>query len=289
MASDGARWLAPGAALLGLVIALGGALLGGATRLSTAPSEAIAVADDVIISREDYARALSALEADKRSPLTEADRALALQRLIEEELLVRRGIALDLAATDPTVRRALAQAMAQFASAEAMNRPNPDDATLQKFLSERPMLLNQKSDMRVRLALMPATAADRIGAFGAALRAGANFDDAAKAANAEPADVPDAVLSPADLTARAGPSVRAAAAALQPGEAAGPITLGEQVGFVLLVERRDPPARDFASLRPAVLEAWRQDQEARALDAYLADLRRQAKIIYAPDAPKAAK
>lgn len=286
--ADRSRWLALAAALIGVGVAMASALFGN-SGASGMPNDAIARADDALISRADYARALQVVEADKRSPLTDDDRARTLQRLIEEELLVRRGLALDLAASDPSVRRALAQAMAQFAAAQAARTPAPNDAALQKYLAERPQLIAQHSDQRIRLVLLPADASDKIATMAASLRGGARFDDAAKAAGAAESGAPDAFLAPADLAARAGPSVRDAAAALTPGQSAGPIPMGAQVGFVQLIARRAPPARDFATLRPIVAEAWRQEQESQALDAYLAQLKRAAKISYAPDAPRPEK
>jgi hypothetical protein len=286
--ADRTHWLAAAAALAGIAAAMASALFGGAGA-SSVPKAAIAIANDAPISREDYARALSVIEADKRSPLTDEDRARALQRLIEEELLVRRGIALDLAASDPSVRRALAQAMAQFAAAQAARTLAPSDATLQKFLADRPLLLARQSDQRIRFVMLPAEAVERIASMTTSLRGGMDFAAAATAAGAVDADVPDGFLAPADLAARAGPSVRDAVAALKPGEAAGPIKLGAQIGFVQLIARREPPARGFAAVRATVAEAWRQEQESQALDSYLAQLKRDARIVYAPDAPRPAK
>ncbi|MFZ4068684.1 MAG: peptidylprolyl isomerase [Caulobacterales bacterium] len=283
--ADRSRWLALAAALAGVTAAMASALFAG-PGAGAVTKGAVALANDAPISREDYARALSVIEADKRSPLTEEDRARALQRLIEEELLVRRGIALDLAASDPSVRRALAQAMAQFAAAQAARAAAPDDATLQTFLSERPQLLARQSDQRIRFVVLPAAASDKIAAMVTSLRSGMDFAAAAKAAGAVDGGAPDGFLAPADLAARAGPSVRDAVAALAPGQAAGPIPLGAQVGFVQLVARRDPPARDFAAVRATVAEAWRQEQESQALETYLAQLKRDARIVYAPDAPR---
>lgn len=277
--------MALAAAVIGIGAAMASALVGGASP-GHVPAGAIALANDTPISREDFARALSVVEADKRSPLTDEDRARALQRLIEEELLVRRGIALDLAATDPSVRRALAQAMAQFAAAQAARTPPPDDAALQAFLKDRPQLIARQSDVRIRMVTLPKQAPAQIAAMVDALRRGDGFETAARTAGASPANVPDAFLAPADLTARAGPSVREAVAALEPGQAAGPIAMAEQVGFILLIARRDPSARDFAALRPLLAEAWRQEQESRALESYLAALKRDARIRYARDAPK---
>jgi parvulin-like peptidyl-prolyl isomerase len=82
--------------------------------------------------------------------------------------------------------------------------------------------------------------------------------------------------------------VRDAALALAPGEVAGPLDSGGVPTFVLLVERRAGPAPPFETVREVIAEEWRRRQAEAALDRYLSDLRRKAKIRYAPDAPPAA-
>ncbi len=68
---------------------------------------------------EAYERVLAALAADSRNPVDDADKRRLLDRLIDEELLVQRGLELGLASSDGAVRKAVAGAMIESIVAEA--------------------------------------------------------------------------------------------------------------------------------------------------------------------------
>ncbi len=279
------RLLALGA-VAGLAAALWGAL--GQPGIGRPDRDAIATVDGVTISRADYERALGALAADKRSPLTTADARRALERLVDEELLVRRGLDLGLGTSDLAVRKALVDAMVQFAAAEAAGR-EPADEELRKFYAERPELARAAPQLRVRVASFPSRDAARVEAMQHALRAGQGFDAAVAASGAEAVVVPDALLPAGKVADYVGPAVRDAAIALSPGEVTGPIDVGGVPTFVYLLDKRAGEVPPYEAVRDIVLEEWRRRAAENALDHYLAGLRRTAKIRYAPDAPPATR
>lgn len=270
---------AMGGLLVALAVALGAGLPGGV------PEDAVAVVGETPISREDLARALSAMEADKRNPLTDDDRALALRRLIEEEALVQRGIDLGVAAEDPSVRKAIVQAMVQFATSQALTE-KPSEAELRAFYAERPILFASAPQMRVAAIAAPAADAQRVGRLRDAIAAGQSLQQAARTLGEELAPVPDRRLSPADLRTYLGPTPAEAAFRLAPGQVAGPIEAGSAVVFVQVLERVDGAPPPFETVRDVVEAEWRRHREDGALDRYLAKLRAGADVRYAPDAPR---
>ena len=276
------RLLAVGATL-GLAAALWGAL--GQPGFGRPGRDAIATVEGVDVSRADYERALGALAADKRTPLTTADARRALDRLIDEELLVQRGLDLGLGTSDLAVRKAVVDAMVQFAAAGTAGR-KPDEDELRAFYAGRPGLVRTAPQVRVHVVSFPSGDRDSVEAMRAALRSGRDFDGAARSAGGEAVIVPDMLLPAQKLGDYAGPAVRDAAIALKPGEAAGPIDAGGVPTFVLSLDRRDGSAPPFEAVRDVVAEEWRRRQAEMALDQYLAGLRRTAKIRYASDAPQ---
>jgi parvulin-like peptidyl-prolyl isomerase len=275
------RLLAVGAAL-GLAAALWGAL--GQPGLGQPGRGAIATVNGVEVARDDYERALGALAADKRSPLTTADASRALGRLVDEELLVSRGLELGLGTSDLAVRKALVDAMVQFAAAEAAGR-KPSEEELREFYAGRPELARADPQVRVRVVSFPSRDPAQVEAMRTALRAGTSFDDAARATAADPVIVPDALLPVGKLANYAGPAVRDAALSLAPGEVGGPIDVGGVPTFVFLLDKRTSDVPAFESVRDLVAEEWRRRQAETALEHYLQGLRRTAKIRYADDAP----
>lgn len=96
------RILAVGA-LLGILL---GALniSGWITPTQPLSETSIASVNSTQIRLLEYQRAINMLASDKRSAITEQDRDLVLQRLIDEELLVQHGIDSGLIRSDLTVR-----------------------------------------------------------------------------------------------------------------------------------------------------------------------------------------
>jgi parvulin-like peptidyl-prolyl isomerase len=138
----------------------------------------------------------------------------------------------------------------------------------------------------VRVVSFPSRDAARVEAMRQALLGGAGFDDAARTSGAAPVQVPDTLLPPGKLADYAGPALRDAALALEPGDVAGPIDAGGVPSFVLLVDRTRPAPPAFEDVRPVVLEEWRRRQSERALAQYIESLRRSAAIEYSADAPR---
>ena len=274
--------LAIGAAA-GLAAALWGAL--GPPARDRVGNDVIATVNGVAIDRADYERALGSLVADKRSPLTPADSARVLANLVDEQLLVERGLDLGLGEQDIAVRKALIDAMIQFAVAGAAAR-EPDDGELRRYYAERPQLVQSDAELRVRVVSFPSRDAARVEAMRQALLGGATFAAASRDAGAEPVAVPDTLLPPGKLADYAGPAVRDAALAMTAGDVAGPLDVGGVPSFVLLVERTTPAAPPFEQVRDVVAEEWRRRQSEAALAQYIASLRRSAVIDYAPDAPR---
>lgn len=278
------QWLAPALGMVGLTVALLTAL--GPLRVEPERSaEGIAVVDGRAIPRATFDRAIAALEADKRNPVTDADRRVALSRLIDEELLTRRALDLGLAENEPTVRKALVDALIQLASVSEA-RPDPDDQELRRFYEGRPTLFAGESLSSVAVADFPATDTARSERMASLLRAGVAFDKAAAETGALPAAATLDLLSARKLTDYAGPTIAAAVRRLAAGEAAGPIAVGDRFVFVRVVARQDAPRPRFEDVREQTLDAWRRDARDRALESYLAGLRSRANITFAGDAPR---
>ena len=62
----------------------------------TLDSNTIATVNNALITRETYLRAIDRYNSDTKDALDKNDRAWVLQRLIEEELLVQRGLSLGI-------------------------------------------------------------------------------------------------------------------------------------------------------------------------------------------------
>jgi len=248
--------------------------------------DAIAVADGTPIARSVFDSAIEGLASAKRTPLTEAEKREALERIIDEELLLQRALELGLGESDPQSRKALVNAMLQFSIADASRR-TPSEAQLKAFYAERPRLIAPQPLLSVRGVSFSAQGEARARAFKAALDAGTGFDAAVKQAGAEGLLLPGGPVVPSKIAEYAGASVRDAALSLQPGQSIGPLAIANRLVFVHLVERTETPPPPLDAVRDIVLEEWQKRETEKAFAAYVEGLRRKARISYDAAAPKA--
>src|ERR1041384_5004522 len=95
------------------------------------PDETVAIVNQHPILRDAWLRAVAAVASEQSRELTAEDQRHILDRLIGEELLVQRGLALGLAEQDGRIRSELVQQVMR--SASAASAAEPDEATLRAF------------------------------------------------------------------------------------------------------------------------------------------------------------
>lgn len=110
---------------------------------------AIAVVNDQVISRAKYEAYLEALRTDGRRPLKDQSVAYILQRIIEEELLVQRGVEVGLLEKDQRTRAALVDAMITMTTTAAEARA-PSETELAAFFQDNIDYFTPTARLRVR-------------------------------------------------------------------------------------------------------------------------------------------
>jgi hypothetical protein len=269
-------------AALGTVLAAAGLSAPGEGRL---PPGVIALVNGESIREEDYARALDAIATDTRAALSEDDRRHALDRLIEEELLVQRGLDLGLARHDRRVRADLTQTVIDGIVSPAGDR-EPSDAELQQFYDANRDVFAGPGRLRVRQVFVRVTAPSdaaalaRAGQAAERLRKGESLA-AVQAALGDPplSPLPDAPLPPAKLRDYLGPTALRTALELGPGEVSDPVRSGTGYHILQVVERQTDSAPELAGIRPQVSAEWRRHAGEQALRAYLDEVRGQSTIV----------
>jgi parvulin-like peptidyl-prolyl isomerase len=280
-------------AAAGLALAAWSLVSGGPAESGSVPAGAVAVVNGAPIRLEDYLRLLDGLERDMRGPIDEARRRHVLDRMIEEELLVQRAIALGLARLDRKVRGELTSAVIQSVVAGAEDR-EPDESELRSFYEDNRAFFSLPPRLRVRqvfLRLPPrgrdeAAIRARAAEARSLLASGQPFDVVrAGFGDEEISPIPDTLLPPAKLREYVGPTALSAVLALEEGGFSEPVRSGVGLHVLQLVERepeRIPPFEDVAA---QVAAEWRRRAGDEALRAYLDELRDQADVTIAPDLP----
>lgn len=207
-----------------------------------------------------------------------------LLRMIDEELLIQRGIELGLYRSDPAARRAILSAVIASVTS-AGEAGEPDEAALRSHFEQNAGSFAPSERFAVDVVLVSdrgrsdAEAHGEAEAIASRLRGGedanallASYPYASALATAAPP------LPLESLARRAGPAAADAVAQLQPGEVSDPVR--DQAGYIVVAlrERWSAQATPFDEVRSEVRGAYQRQRREQALSDTLEALHRDADI-----------
>jgi len=252
------HWALAVGALSGGALVLLGALRDTAEPLP-AGSQIAAVVNGQPIPVADVEIALEAMSRDSRNPLPADAAARALDRLIDEELLFQRAIALDLPRTAPTLRRTIVMNMIDLS--QSMAQQNPDEAELRALFDANRALFAAQNRYRIRWESADSPAGERV---------------------RPAAHPPDRLLSATELRRYLGEDLTAALLSLTAGEQIGPLEQGERYHWLGVIGFSAAAPADFEANRARVEALWQERAAEAALEHYIATLRADADIRLQP-------
>lgn len=290
------------AVLLPTLAALIGAAVAGFGMLHAAPEPAavppgyVALVNDKGILLSDFQAQTASATGKPFAQTTRAERERVLHSMIDEELLVQRGMVLDLPETTNEVRDVMTAAVnAQIDAGTRGQQPN--DAQLLEFYQAHRLSYATPGSMTLRDLVLhvggyqdidQSTAQAETDAAEAIyqLRAGAAIDRVMQhfgLVDSGRADAGEALDFAAKL--HLGPKLYQVAETLTDGQVSDPVPDSDGV-HVLVMERRYPPrVADFTAVRGKVYSDYMDAAAKRAQEAGLKILRRDAQIIVAPGIP----
>ena len=276
-------WLAAGAAA-GVAAAAWG-LLGTDARSAGLPDGVIASVNGTLLYVDDYTRLIEGVESDTREPASPELRRRVLDRMIEEELLVQRGVELGLVESDRRVRADITQAMIQSIVVESEDE-KPTDGELRRFYDAEAGFFTQPGRVRAgQVFFRVAGTADEAARLARAQEAqrrlvgGEPLEQVrAELGDAEVSPIPDALLPPAKLREYVGPTALRAVMELAPGAISAPVRSGMGLHVFQLIEREEARVPPFEAVAESVRAEWVRRAGDRALRGYLDDLRESAEV-----------
>ena len=283
-------------ALAGLLIAALSALP--AQRRDIDESGAIAKINDRHIDRASFATAYQALLADKSKAPSDADRKLVLDRLIEEELLVQRGMEIGLLDGDAAVRKAIANAVIEFVMTQG-GQAQFSEAALRSYYAANKHLFTPADRLQVERIFVRRVDANgmpigndeslmrRLDAVRAALLQGEAFGDVKNRLGDELLpELPRTMLPRLKMYDYLGPDLTEKAGRLPEGGISDAIAAGEGWHFLHIVRQQASAPPAFEDIRPQIIDALRRSSDDAALRNYLVWLKSRADIVLADDAPQ---
>jgi parvulin-like peptidyl-prolyl isomerase len=280
------------AAVAGMVIA-GLSTFRPAPQILTVPAGYIALVNQKGILTSDFMVQTAAVTGRSFAETSAAERNKTLHDMIDEELLVQRGMSLDLPETTTEVRDVMTAAVNAQVDVATKAQP-PTEAELKAFYDAHRSDYSSVGTMQVRDLLL------RIGGYQNADQSTAQAEtDASEAlyqlrsgvavdhvmlhfgfVDSGRADAGEVLDFAAKL--HLGLKLFQAAGALSDGEISEPIVEVDGVHLLLMRHRRPPRVADFAGVRPKVYSDYTESAAKRAQEEELKILRRDAQILVAP-------
>ena len=276
--------------LLGAAIAAYGVLQGpdydrSIVSAEDLPEDVMALVYQNTITTEDYQRALAAFESDRRESAGPQERRHVIERLVDEELLVQRGIELQLPARDPRTRADLSAAVITLITeqAEASAAPSPED--LAKFYEDHQIRFTTPARYELTHVFFAVTS-ERSDAAAHTLATGAReqlVEGQPVVSDELAAPPPQGPLPAQTISDYLGPSVATSAAQLEIGEVSRPIRSFGGYHLFRLDDRIGGELQSFEDVEDLVREAYLRWVGDDALKRFLEGRRQQLDVVIAWD------
>lgn len=238
-------------------------------------ASAVARVNDINISRDDFDRAMQRLAPGDGSAAPPDAQAAVIEILVNDELLLQRGLELGMAQSDVTIRTAVVNSLIASVTAEA-DAASPTDEQLATYLAEHADRFSYTSRVAVRAWQTDDESIAQ--SFAAAVRTG-KHETTIDGMTRIP-DLPDALLTLDALRDYLGPGITAAVANMPANSSSVFARRGRWV-VVHVVEKETAVADDLAAIRNRVLIDYRRSLADEMLKTYLEELRERASISVA--------
>ena len=243
---------------------------------SSLPNDVIAIVNDKIIPSERYRTVIQLIENDKRDDLTEADRKMALDRIIEEELLVQYAYQNGFLEADDLLRKSIVRSVVDSIVEQSVS-VIPDEDELQDFYQDNLPVFTLDEQYRVVIL-----SSQNLLDIKTAKEIWQESYDIQKLEIDIPSirhlGIPSGFISKLRLGSLIGPLLRDVVLSLRIGETSKAIETIYGYTIVTLVDKKDKIIPEYSDIKEVVLQEYRRRQRENILEELLSDLRRQSDI-----------
>ena len=233
--------------------------------------------EDTSISMEKYLAQLEGLAKDKKSPISQKDKEYVLERMIEEELLIKRALDLGMLENNPIARGTIVQQMIKTIIAENM-RYEISDKELNKFFEENIGFFTKSSRLRIQQLYFSDEGTEN-SSFEDANRAydllisGSSFVEVSNLGSDSALKIPNSLMTLSKVREYIGPSLMNLARNLQPGTFSQPIKVPGGYKIIFLLEKELAGQPNLEQVRDVVLAEYSKRRDDNSLREYLENLK----------------
>ena len=243
---------------------------------SSLPDNIIATVNDKIIPSDKYQTIINLIQNDKRDELTKADREMALDRIIEEELLVQYAYKNGFLEADDLLRKSIVRSVVDSIVEQALSVV-PAEQDLLKFYE-----VNRQTfaiDEKYRVVILSSQNRSDIDEGKVIWQS--NYDLTLLRQtfkSIDRLDIPTGFISKIRLGTLIGPLLRDKVLSLQVGETSETLKTIYGYSIVTLVDKKDRVIPEFKEISEIVLQEYKRQQREEILEELLKDLKRQSDI-----------
>ena len=243
---------------------------------SSLPDNIIATVNDKIIPSDKYQTVINLIQNDKRDELTKADREMALDRIIEEELLVQYAYKNGFLEADDLLRKSIVRSVVDSIVEQALSVV-PAEQDLLKFYE-----VNRQTfaiDEKYRVVILSSQNRSDIDEGKVIWQS--NYDLTLLRQtfkSIDRFDIPTGFISKIRLGTLIGPLLRDKVLSLQVGETSQTLKTIYGYSIVTLVDKKDRVIPEFKEISEIVLQEYKRQQREEILEELLKDLKRQSDI-----------
>ena len=243
---------------------------------SSLPDNVAAVVNDKLIPSERYQTVIKLIENDKRDDLTDSDRSMALERIIEEELLIQYAYQNGFLEADDLLRKSIVRSVVDSIAEQSLS-VIPNEKTLRDFYQDNlPLFI---IDEQFRIVILSSQDSSDISAGKIIWQKSYDLPLLMKEIGSiNKLEISSDFISKYRLGTLIGPLLRNVVLSLKLGETSEPLETIYGYSIVTLIDKKDRVIPDFSDINEIVLQEYKRRQRESILDDLLTDLKRQSDI-----------
>ena len=243
---------------------------------SSLPDNVAVVVNDKIIPSERYQTVIQLIKNDKRDDLTDIDRKMALERIIEEELLVQYAYQNGFLEADDLLRKSIVRSVVDSIAEQSIS-VIPNEKTLRDFYQDNLPLFT--IDEQFRIVILSSQNGSDINAGKIIWQDSYDIPLLMNEIRSiKKLDISSDFISKYRLGTLIGPLLRDVVLSLKLGETSEPLETIYGYSIVTLIDKKGRVIPDFKEINEIVLQEYKRRQRETILNDLLSDLKRQSDI-----------
>lgn len=243
---------------------------------SSLPENVAAMVNDKIIPSERYQTVIQLIKNDKRDDLTDIDRSMALERIIEEELLVQYAYQNGFLEADDLLRKSIVRSVVDSIAEQSIS-VIPNEKTLRDFYKDNLPLFT--IDEQFRIVILSSQNGSDINAGKIIWQDSYDIPLLMnEIGSIKKLEISSDFISKYRLGTLIGPLLRDVVLSLKLGETSEPLETIYGYSIVTLIDKKGRVIPDFKEINEIVLQEYKRRQRETILNDLLSDLKRQSDI-----------